>query len=108
MASGIGKGSAAQSVLCEHKMQEAPAPRIVFDMIKVQCQYGALPATKFPGSPMNDLAVRTRPAPYQSYWMPFTTNLAFKKNPRLIASAIGMYYRRMDGAEVLDGTAGLS
>jgi len=56
---------------------------------------------------MNDLAVRTRPAPYQSFWMPFTTNVAFKKNPRLFASAKGMYYRTMEGVEVLDGTAGL-
>jgi len=55
---------------------------------------------------MNDLAVRTRPA-YQSYWMPFTTNAAFKKNPRLFASASGMYYKTPDGSEVLDGTAGL-
>jgi beta-alanine--pyruvate transaminase len=56
---------------------------------------------------MNDLSVRARPAPYQSFWMPFTTNVAFKKNPRLFASAKGMYYKTMDGAEVLDGTAGL-
>jgi len=56
---------------------------------------------------MNDLAAPTRPAPYQSYWMPFTTNAAFKKNPRLFASAKGMYYKTMDGREVLDGTAGL-
>ena len=53
---------------------------------------------------MNDLS--TRPA-YQSFWMPFTTNVAFKKNPRLFESAKGMYYRTVDGREVLDATAGL-
>src|SRR5260221_5898267 len=56
---------------------------------------------------MNDLSVRSRPTRYQSYWMPFTTNVAFKKNPRLFASAKGMYYRTMDDREVLDGTSGL-
>src|SRR5258708_28494220 len=55
---------------------------------------------------MNDLSVRARPA-YQSYWMPFTTNASFKKNPRLFASAKGMYYTTTDGREVLDGTSGL-
>src|SRR5258708_27064628 len=39
--------------------------------------------------------------------MPFTTNAALKKNPRLFASAKGMYYTTTDGREVLDGTAGL-
>src|SRR5436190_6968272 len=79
---------------------------IVFDIPKVQCDSCRTPRNEPSGRPMNDLAVRTRPA-YQSYWMPFTTNLAFKKNPRLFASAKGMYYKTMDGKEVLDGTAGL-
>jgi len=39
--------------------------------------------------------------------MPFTANRQFKRTPRLLASAQGMYYRTMDGAEVLDGCAGL-
>jgi beta-alanine--pyruvate transaminase len=56
---------------------------------------------------MNDLSAPARPAKYHSYWMPFTTNAAFKKNPRLFASARGMYYKTVDGREVLDGTAGL-
>ncbi|MGQ0764764.1 MAG: aspartate aminotransferase family protein [Gemmatimonadota bacterium] len=40
-------------------------------------------------------------------WMPFTANRAFKKNPRLLASASGMYYTDVDGNRILDGTAGL-
>ena len=40
-------------------------------------------------------------------WMPFTANKAFKKAPRLVASAKGMYYTDVDGNEILDGTAGL-
>ncbi len=42
-----------------------------------------------------------------AWWMPFTANRAFKANPRLLASADGMYYRTPEGRTVLDGTAGL-
>jgi beta-alanine--pyruvate transaminase len=40
-------------------------------------------------------------------WMPFTANRAFKRAPRLLAKAKGMYYTSDDGREILDGTAGL-
>jgi beta-alanine--pyruvate transaminase len=43
----------------------------------------------------------------ESYWMPFTANRQFKKAPRLLASAEGVYYQDVDGNRVLDGTAGL-
>ncbi|MBW8313215.1 MAG: aspartate aminotransferase family protein [Rhizobium sp.] len=42
-----------------------------------------------------------------AFWMPFTANRQFKKTPRLLASAEGMYYRSTDGREILDGTGGL-
>jgi len=42
-----------------------------------------------------------------AFWMPFTNNRAFKANPRLFASAKGMYYYTPGGRLVLDGTAGL-
>jgi beta-alanine--pyruvate transaminase len=42
-----------------------------------------------------------------AFWMPFTANRQFKANPRLLASAKGMYYTTSDGREVLDGVAGL-
>jgi len=41
------------------------------------------------------------------YWMPFTANRQFKAAPRLFESAAGMYYRDVDGNQVLDGAAGL-
>ncbi len=41
------------------------------------------------------------------YWMPFTANRQFKAAPRLFESASGMYYRDVDGNQVLDGAAGL-
>jgi beta-alanine--pyruvate transaminase len=49
----------------------------------------------------------TKPASMDSFWMPFTANRDFKENPRLMVSAEGMYYRDVDGNDVLDGTAGL-
>jgi len=40
-------------------------------------------------------------------WMPFTANRQFKRAPRLLVSADGMYYQDSDGRAILDGTAGL-
>ena len=48
-----------------------------------------------------------RPNDLTAYWMPFTANRQFKAQPRLMASAAGMYYRDVDGRQILDGTAGL-
>jgi beta-alanine--pyruvate transaminase len=42
-----------------------------------------------------------------AFWMPFTANRQFKKSPRLLARAEGMYYWTPEGRQVLDGTAGL-
>ena len=42
-----------------------------------------------------------------AYWMPFTANRRFKKDPRILVSAEGMFYKSHDGRDVLDGTAGL-
>ena len=33
------------------------------------------------------------------YWMPFTANRQFKAQPRLMASADGMYYRDVAGRD---------
>jgi len=43
----------------------------------------------------------------EELWMPFTANRAFKRAPRLLTSASGMYYTSVEGRRVLDGTAGL-
>ena len=42
-----------------------------------------------------------------AYWMPFTANRDFKKNPRVITGAAGHYYRTADGRKVYDLFAGL-
>jgi beta-alanine--pyruvate transaminase len=43
----------------------------------------------------------------EELWMPFTANRAFKRAPRLLNGAKGMYYTAVDGRRILDGTAGL-
>ena len=40
-------------------------------------------------------------------FMPFSMNRHFKKAPRLLARAEGMYYYTPEGRKILDGTAGL-
>ena len=47
------------------------------------------------------------PNDLESFWMPFTANRAFKKRPRMIARADGMYYYTPEGKPIMDGTAGL-
>ena len=47
------------------------------------------------------------PNDLEPYWMGFTPNRQFKKKPRLLVSAEGMYYKTVDGRQIIDGTAGL-
>ena len=56
---------------------------------------------------MNVSAATAVPDDLSAFWMPFTANRAFKVNPRMLASASGMYYRTPEGREILDGTSGL-
>ncbi len=43
----------------------------------------------------------------EPWFMPFTANRSFKKQPRLLVSAEGMYYTAKDGRKILDASAGL-
>ncbi|TWT04044.1 aspartate aminotransferase family protein [Reyranella sp. CPCC 100927] len=43
----------------------------------------------------------------EAFFMPFTANRQFKKNPRLLAKAKGIHYWTPEGRKVIDGTAGL-
>ena len=45
--------------------------------------------------------------PVDAYWMPFTANRQFKKNPRLLTRASGVHYWDDQGRQILDGVAGL-
>lgn len=47
------------------------------------------------------------PNDLNAFWMPFTANRQFKKQPRMFVEADGMYYTTADNRKVLDGTAGL-
>jgi len=51
--------------------------------------------------------VAEQPLDLDSYWMPFTGNREFKRNPRLITGAEGWHYLTADGRKVLDGLSGL-
>lgn len=52
---------------------------------------------------------RNNPVPndLSAFWMPFTANRQFKKQPRMFVGADKMHYTTADGRQVLDGTAGL-
>jgi len=52
-------------------------------------------------------AAASVPNNLEAFWMPFTANRQFKKNPRMFVGAEGMYYTTADGRKVMDGTAGL-
>ncbi|MDJ1157891.1 aspartate aminotransferase family protein [Chelatococcus sp. SYSU_G07232] len=47
------------------------------------------------------------PNDLEAFWLPFTANRAFKKNPRMITGAKDMHYIAADGRKVMDGAAGL-
>lgn len=55
-----------------------------------------------------DLQDQLPPAPpLEELWMPFTANRSFKRAPRMLVAAKGMYYTSSDGRAILDGAAGL-
>ncbi len=72
-----------------------------------------LPAARKPqkGTPKEAQCLRNAaqrvPNDLEAYWMPFTANRAFKKRPRFISRAAGMYYYTPDNRAILDGSAGL-
>jgi beta-alanine--pyruvate transaminase len=45
--------------------------------------------------------------PLAAFWMPFTSNRAYKLHPRMLVAAKDMHYTSGDGRQILDGTAGL-
>ena len=42
-----------------------------------------------------------------NHWLPFTANLSFNENPRLLSAAKGIYYTDDRGNKILDGVSGL-
>jgi beta-alanine--pyruvate transaminase len=49
----------------------------------------------------------TAPNSTEEFWMPFTPQRLFKKAPRMVVRAKGMYYYDEQGKEILDGSAGM-
>ncbi|WP_293856769.1 aspartate aminotransferase family protein [uncultured Alsobacter sp.] len=47
------------------------------------------------------------PNDLEAFWLPFTANRSFKKNPRMISGAKDMHYITPEGRKILDGAAGL-
>lgn len=47
------------------------------------------------------------PQALEKHWLPFTSNRAFKREPRLFVKASGMYYWSQHGHKILDGSSGL-
>src|SRR5690242_4067863 len=58
-------------------------------------------------SPISSADIDAGSLSLEELWMPFTANRAFKRAPRLLVEAHGMYYTAADGRRILDGTAGL-
>jgi len=56
---------------------------------------------------MSAASLPVDPNNLEALWMPFTANRQFKRKPRLLSRAEGMYYYTPDNRQVLDGTAGL-
>ena len=56
---------------------------------------------------MSQLDHNLVPRDLDSFWMPFTASRNFKKSPRFIVAADGMYYHDSEGNRLLDVSAGL-
>ncbi|RYC30252.1 aspartate aminotransferase family protein [Lichenibacterium minor] len=67
-----------------------------------------MPPSAAAPSPAGSLAPQAEiPNDLEAFWMPFTPNRSFKKNPRMITRAKDMFYFTPEGRAVMDGTAGL-
>ncbi len=49
----------------------------------------------------------TMPNDLEAFWLPFTPNRQFKREPRIVSRAKDVHYFKPDGTPVLDATAGL-
>ena len=72
------------------------ATNIIRPLARIQTMQGKCPQFS--------TAVKTG---YEEYWMPFTNNRSFKKSPKMISRAEGVFYYTPDGKELLDSASGL-
>ena len=47
------------------------------------------------------------PNSLEEHWMPFTANRDYKKSPRLMVEAVGVYYKDHHGNKLIDASSGL-
>src|SRR4029453_17926233 len=57
--------------------------------------------------PKRDTETRAAPIDLDAYWMPFTGNRQFKKDPRIVVAAEGCHFVTDDGRRVFDMLSGL-
>jgi beta-alanine--pyruvate transaminase len=55
----------------------------------------------------NHMSATLKPNDLDAHFMPFTAQRSFKKKPRMITGAKGMFYYSDDGRELMDASAGL-
>jgi len=60
-----------------------------------------------PDSPASDDPFRGRPNDLSAFWLPYTPNREFKRQPRLLVRAEGMYFFDDSGRALLDACSGL-
>jgi len=72
-----------------------------------RCVHASLATSTRVSEPPAEVATAADQDAMAAFWMPFTSNKAFKQSPRILTKAKGMHYWTADGHKVLDGTAGL-
>jgi beta-alanine--pyruvate transaminase len=56
---------------------------------------------------IQEIKMSIKPSSLDAYWMPFTANRDFKKQPRIFVGAEGHYYHTADGRKLYDAFSGL-
>ena len=70
-----------------------------------ECEF--LESAMSQSSASQPVTTQSQPNDLDAFWMPFTANRNFKKNPRIVSRAKDMHYYTNDGRAILDTTAGL-
>lgn len=63
--------------------------------------------TAMKSNPNTEYDFTVMPNSMDEFWMPFTNQRGWKKEPRMMVKARGMYYTDSTGRDVLDGAGGL-
>lgn len=58
-------------------------------------------------APAEPHAAPSQPNDLSPFWLPFTPNASFKRDPRMVVRAKGMHYYTAEGRAVMDATSGL-